>query len=78
MFPRRISAFAVKDPMIHTSVETAAPDMPTGQANRDPALPSGLRRAQATGQARTERLVPVQKRRLTARLRPEPELAGRG
>ena len=64
--------------MIHTSVETAAPDMPTGQANRDPALPSGLRRAQATGQARTERLIPLQKRRHTAQFRPEPELAGRG
>ena len=71
--------------MIHCSVDNDVADMPTGQANRDPALLSGPRRAQAYGPneaggsgARTERLIPLQKRRHTAQFRPEPELAGRG
>src|SRR6476620_9803415 len=82
MFSRRISGFAVMNAVIHTSVDMAAPDMPTGQATRDPALPSGLGRAQAYGPGTMndaaggsgarpdqapEQLVPVEKRRLTTR-----------
>jgi len=89
MFSRRINGLAVEDPIVHTSVETAAPDMTRGKPTATPRYPrtSGGRigpgtmddAASASG-ARTEqppdRLVSVKKRRLTARFRPESEVEG--